>query len=113
MLMWSSAVKVFFCPEPVDLRKSFDGLCALTRYVLRQDPLSGHLFVFVNKRGNLMKILFFDRTGFALFYKRLEKGTFRLPRARESFELPHEELALILEGFELASLKRRKRLKLS
>ncbi len=94
------------------MRKSFNGLTALTADVIKQDPLSGHLFVFRNRRENLVKILYWDRTGFCLFHKRLEQGTFRFPRPDQytvSSEIDAAELMLILEGIDLSNAKRRKR----
>ena len=113
MLTLPPSVRVFLCLAPADLRRSLDGLAALTREILREDPLSGHLFVYFNRRRDRVKILFWDRSGLALYYKRLERGTFRL----SAFENPHSpraeveaaELALILEGIELADAKRRVR----
>jgi transposase len=113
MLMLPPSVRVFLCLAPTDMRRSLDGLAALTREVLREDPLSGHLFVFFNRRRDRTKILFWDRSGMALYYKRLEKGVFRLaaferpPGGRAEIEAA--ELALILEGIELAGARRRAR----
>ncbi len=73
------STRVFLCLPPTDMRKSFDGLAALAVDVVRQEPLSGHLFVFRNRREDRIKVLYWDRTGFCLFYKRLEQGTFRFP----------------------------------
>src|SRR4051812_10822365 len=81
MLSPSAAVRIFVCVEAVDLRKSFDGLFALVQHHLHLDPLSGHLFVFRNRSGQRLKILYWDRDGLALWYKRLEQGTFQLPTA--------------------------------
>jgi len=113
MLTLPPTVRVFLCLAPADLRRSLDGLAALTREVLREDPLSGHLFVFFNRRRDRTKVLFGDRSGLCLYYKRLEKGTFRLtafedPRSTRA-EIEAAELALILEGIDLAHAKRRPR----
>jgi len=92
------------------MRRSFDGLAAAAGQVLREDPLSGHLFVFRGRRGDRVKILYWDQDGYALWYKRLEKGVFRFPvgdGARR--EVSAAELACILEGLELTQAKRRKR----
>ena len=75
----SAAVRVYLAKQPADMRKSFDGLAALASGSLALDPLSGHLFVFVNKRRDRIKILYWDRDGMAVWAKRLERGTFRLP----------------------------------
>ena len=112
MLTLPPTVRVFLCLAPADMRRSLDGLAALTREVIREDPLSGHLFVYFNRRRDRVKILFWDRSGLALYYKRLEKGTFRLSAFENDSsqaEIESAELALILEGIELADAKRRPR----
>ena len=110
MLMLPPAVRVFLATGPADLRRSFDGLAAMARDVVRQDPLSGHLFVFSNRRRDRVKVLFWDRSGFVLWYKRLEKGVFRFPSAEAgSVEVEAAELMLLLEGIELAGSRRRER----
>jgi transposase len=95
------------------MRRSLDGLAALTREILREDPLSGHLFVFFNRRRDRTKILFWDRSGLALYYKRLEKGVFHLSALehpkRKRAEIEAAELSLILEGIDLSGAKRRAR----
>lgn len=98
--------------QPVDMRKSHHSLAAVVREQLGLDPLSGHLVFFVNKRRNLAKVLFFDRTGLAILFKRLERGTFELPQAppeSTKLELDPAKLAMILEGIDLKSAKRRLR----
>ena len=113
MLTLPPAVRIYVAAEPVDIRKSFDGLSAAVREVLRQNPLSGHLFAFRNRRGDRMKILFWDRSGYCLFYKRLERGTFRLPAevdaAATHLEMEAAELSLMLEGIDLRGARRRPR----
>lgn len=97
--MLPSDVKIFVARQPTDLRKSIDGLAFLTRDVIKQDPLSGHLFVFVNKVGHRVKILFWDRTGFVIWYKRLESARIRLPEeGTASLEFTPSQLALLLDG---------------
>jgi transposase len=92
------------------MRKGIDGLAALVREELRGDPLSGHLFVFRGMRANRVKVLYWDRSGFCLWLKRLEHGSFRFPEADAAcFEMEAAELSLILEGIELAGAKRRAR----
>ena len=109
MLMLPRDVKIFVARQPTDLRKGVDGLGFLTRTVIREDPLSGHLFVFVNKVGHRVKILFWDRTGFVIWYKRLETARIRLPEeGAESLELAPAQLALLLDGV-LAHRRRRPR----
>ena len=105
-------VRVFLCTSPTDMRKGFDTLAVLVRDGLGYDPLSGHLFLFVGRRRDRLKILYWDRDGYALWYKRLEQGTFRMPVAKPdtaSIELKASELAMLLEGIDLRSIKRRKR----
>lgn len=105
-------VRVFLCTSPTDMRKGFDTLAVLVREGLGHDPLSGHLFLFVGRRRDRLKILYWDRDGYAVWYKRLEKGTFRMPVAKPdaaSIELKASELAMLLEGIDLRSIRRRKR----
>ena len=107
------ASKIYLCTTPTDMRKGFDTLAALVKEFLGQDPLSGHLFLFIGRARDRLKILYWDADGFALWYKRLEEGTFRLPAAdpdAASVELKASELAMLLEGIDLRSLRRRKRL---
>ena len=87
--------------EPVDMRKSFNGLVAVVQNVLREDPLSGSLFVFFNRRGNYMKLVTWDRTGYCLFAKRLEQGRFRLPSGEAKQEISEQAFRLILDGIML------------
>jgi len=104
------SVKIFVASGPTDMRRSFDGLCAMAQHVLLKDPFSGHLFVFCNRRRDRVKILFWDRSGFVLWCKRLEEGTFHLPSSDATHvEMESAELALVLEGIDLDGAKRRKR----
>lgn len=112
MLTLPPGVRLFVALDPVDMRKGFDGLTAIMQHQLGLDPLGGHIVMFVNKRRNLMKLLFFDRTGWAVLYKRLELGTYQLPRVESStgrVEIDAAELAMILEGIDLRTVVRRKR----
>ena len=94
--------KIFAYTEPTDMRKSFHGLLARVQHVFRgRDPYSGDLFVFVNRRGHYMKILSFDRTGFVLFAKRIERGRFVFPGESVSQELSDQALRFILDGIPL------------
>ena len=110
MLSLPPSVRIFVCLVPVDMRRSFDGLAALAEQVVGHEPLSGHLFVFRSRRGDRVKVLYWDRDGYVLWYKRLEVGSFRFPvRPGASMELSTLELGLILEGIDPASVKRQKR----
>jgi transposase len=113
MLTLPPSVRIYVAVEPTDARKSFDSLVALVESDFRLEPRSGHLFLFLNRRGHLAQLLFWDRNGFWLMKKRLEAGTFRLAQqARDDarhVEIDSAELALMLEGIELAGAKRRKR----
>jgi transposase len=94
------------------MRKSFDGLAQMVREFLGADPLSGHLFVFRSRRGDRLKLLYWDADGLAIWYKRLEKGTFRFPAATgpgHRIELRSADLAMLLDGVDLDSVKRRPR----
>jgi len=114
MLSLPPSVRVFVCLLPVDMRRSFDGLAAAAEQLVGQDPLSGHLFVFRGRRGDRVKILYWDRDGYALWYKRLELGTFRFPLdAEDAKEITAADLALILDGIDVSSVKRQKRFALT
>ena len=112
MLILPSSVKVFLCTQPTDMRCGFNKLSMLAEHVMHQDPLTGHLFVFFNRPGDKCKILWWDRTGFAIWYKRLEEGTFeRLPGPEKAtaLEIGMAKLTWILEGIDLFKTRRRKR----
>lgn len=112
MISLPSTVKIFLATQPADMRKGFDGLKSLVEEFLEEDPLSGHLFVFRNRRGDRLKILYWDRDGLAVWYKRLEAGTFRFPAATDegtSVEVRPSDLAMLLDGVDLASVRRRAR----
>jgi transposase len=110
MLPFPSSVRIYLAEAPCDMRKSFDGLSALVLSALGLDPLSGHLFVFLNRRRDQVRILFFDRTGYAVVAKRLARGTFRRVReagsGRTYAEVDGAELGLLLEGIDLRGAKR-------
>ena len=109
---FTSAQRYYLSREPADMRKSFDGLSGLVRQGMGRDPLSGEVFIFLNRRRTMIKILVWDRSGFVVWSKRLERGTFELPRntqAGASVPLRWEELVMILEGVSLSSVQRRKR----
>lgn len=117
MLSLPLPVRIFLCTRHADLRKSFDGLAQLVREFLGVDPLSGHLFIFRNKRGDRLKLLYWDTDGYAIWYKRLELGNFAVPPADPArakvgeygVTLRPAELAMLLEGIDLDNIKRRKR----
>jgi transposase len=105
-------VRVFLHTPATDLRKGFDGLSGLVIAAFSQEPTSGHLFLFVNRRRDRLKILYWDRDGLAIWYKRLETGSFQLPaiaRDAVSIEMSPTQLALILSGIDLSSARQRKR----
>ena len=107
--MWQADTprQIFAYTEPTDMRKSFLGLLVLVQRVFQeQDPYSGSLFVFVNRRGNYLKILSWDRTGFALFAKKLERGRFCFPGTSPSQELTEKMLGFILDGIPLGSRRK-------
>lgn len=110
MLTLGLTGRIWVCLEPVDGRKSFDGLSAIVNSQLKRDPLSGDLFVFKNRRGDRLKILAWQGDGFALYLRRLERGTFAFPTADAAeVSVTATELAMILGGVELPSAKRRTR----
>jgi transposase len=110
MLLLPPSVRIFMACRPADMRWSFDRLAALTREVIEQDPTGGHVFVFRNKRGDKLKLLWWDVGGYSIWYRRLEEGTFEWPPTRgERAELSAATLAMMLEGIELSGARRRKR----
>ncbi len=101
--------RIWLAAEAADMRCGFDRLAERVRAVIGQDPLGGHLFVFRSRRGDRLKILFWDRDGFVLWYKRLEAGVFKLPNVAagtRSVELRASELAMVLDGIDMSRLKR-------
>ena len=99
--------RIYLAVAPVDMRKSFDGLGAVVVDVLKQNPLDGHLFLFRGKGGDRIKALYWNRNGFALWYKRLEKGRFKWPqKSVPSLEISAQEFALLLDGIDFTKLKR-------
>jgi transposase len=107
------SVRLFLATQPVDGRKGMDSLAAITRSVFGHDPLQGHLYVFFSKRCDRVRIVYWDRTGFAMWTKRLERGRFHAPFTDDSrlsvSSLEAAELGLILEGIDLAGSRRRPR----
>lgn len=108
MLSLGGDHRVYLCTAAVDFRKAHDGLCAIVRERFRDDPFTGDMFVFLNAARDRVKLLLWERNGFWLLYKRLERGTFPPVRAAagERVELTRAQLAMLLEGFEWSSAKR-------
>lgn len=112
MIPLSPTLRFFLYAHATDMRKSFDGLSGLVTSALTRDPTNGDVYVFLNRRRDRMKLLWWDRHGFWLFYRRLEQGTFQLPgnlAEHASLELRYDEFLLMLEGIDLDSIKRRRR----
>lgn len=112
MLSFAPNMRMYLCARPTDMRKSFDGLCALVRSVFQADPLDGSLFLFVNRRGDRIKMLWWDRDGLAIFYKRLEMGTYEALKPEgdsPTVEIDATQFALLLSGVSVASAQRRTR----
>jgi transposase len=122
MLNLPLPVRVYLCLEPTDMRRSFDGLCRMVREFVGADPLSGDLFVFRSKRGDRVKLLYLLGDGLAIWYRRLEEGTFVFPKlaegsglswsravGKQGLEIRSTDLAMLLDGVDLASVKRQKR----
>jgi transposase len=108
----AASVRIWLCTGPTDMRRGFDRLAEQSQVVTRQDPQSGHLFVFRSRGGDRLKVLYWDQDGYCIWYKRLEAGTFKLPKldaTQPSVELRASELAMILDGIDLASVKRTQR----
>lgn len=102
MLSLPSSTRVFVCRAATDMRCSFDKLSALTEQTLKQDPLSGHLFVLMNRVRTHVKVLYFDRTGMSIWYKRLERGTFSVPKLDE---ISYRDLVCVLKGLQVKKLR--------
>jgi transposase len=112
MLSLPSSVKIFIYTQTADMRCGFNKLSMLVESFMLKDPFCGHLFVFFNKVGDKCKILFWDRTGFIIWYKRLEEGTFErleFPKGKTSLQVDVAKLTWILEGIDLFKARRRKR----
>lgn len=117
MIALPPQVRVFLYRRPTDMRKSFHGLIALTESAIRKDPLSGSFFVFVNRRRDRIKILYWGQTGFCIWYQQLQQGTYQLPshdslEAQDTLEVTRSQLSLILDGIDLSSVRQRRRFQL-
>ncbi len=108
--LWPRAVRVYVATKPVRLNRSFDGLANEVRAVLQKDPLSGHVFLFLNRRRTMVKLLTWTRGGYTIVHKRLERGTFafakRVVEGAAYVELEAHELSLLLEGIEIRDTRR-------
>jgi len=108
----SAETRIWLATQPADMRWGFDRLADLANVITNQNPMDGHLFLFRGRNGDRLKILYWDRDGYALWYKRLEEGVFKMPRIEgdaKSVELRASELAMMLDGIDLRSIKRAKR----
>lgn len=109
MLTLPPSTRVFVATKPTDMRRSFDGLLALVRDFLKEDPFAGHLFVFRNRSGDRLKVLWWDRDGLAIFYKRLEEGRYVFPAPTgdvPQVEMTAADLQLVLQGIDPTKVKR-------
>jgi transposase len=116
MIAIQSNVRIFVATVATDMRKGFDGLQGIVVGVLEQDPMSGHLFLFLNRRRDKLKVLYWDGDGLAIWYRRLEQGTFQMPNVQEGakqVEIRSEELTMLLRGIDLNNVRRRKRYSLA
>ena len=110
MLFQNDHVKLWLCTHPTDMRKSFDGLAALAKNQLGENPLSGELFIFVNKQRTYLKLLYFERNGYCLWAKKLEQGTFHFERSEEGkVKMSALQFKLMLEGWSESQFIKRKR----
>lgn len=109
MLTLPRSVRIVLATEPVDMRRGHDGLCAIVRNQWRLDPFAGHLFVFLGKRADRVKCLFWDRGGFVLYYKRLERCRFKLPKVEKGatrVDLDAVQLSMLLDGIDFGRVSR-------
>ncbi len=112
MLGFSANLRYFLCCGSIDMRNGFDGLAGIVRNHLKKDPISGDVFIFINKTRTHIKLLYWDGDGFAMFYKRLEKGRYTLTAHNDiSKQLKREELLMLLEGLSFKEMKKKKRYK--
>lgn len=116
MLSISAQTRIYISVDATDMRKGFDGLCGIVSSTLHQDPLSGALFLFINKRRDRLKVLYWDGDGLAIWYRRLEQGTFQAqsyPSNAPAFEIRSDEFMMLLRGIDLSNVRRRKRFQLA
>ena len=116
MISIAASTRIFVATSPTDMRKGFDGLQGLVTSVLGKDPLSGHLFLFVNRRRDKLKVLYWDGDGLAIWYRRLEQGTFQMPAINDdktAAEINREDLVMLIRGLDYENVHRRKRFKIT
>jgi len=118
MIALASEVRILLFRHPTDMRKNFHGLVALVESAMNEDPLSGSLFVFVNRRRDRMKILCWVQSGFCIWYQQLQQGTYQLPKPEslgqeDTLVVTRSQLSLILDGIDLSSVRQRSRFKLN
>ena len=114
MLGFSNSLRYFLCSSTIDIRNGFDGLSGIVRNHLKKEPLSGDVFIFMNKTRTHIKLLYWDGDGFALFYKRLERGRYTLSAHHESSkQIKREELSMLLEGLSFDNMSKKKRYKIN
>ncbi|MEO6105467.1 MAG: IS66 family insertion sequence element accessory protein TnpB [Cyclobacteriaceae bacterium] len=111
MLGFHSAQRFYICTTPVDMRKGIDGLCGLVRHLLEDNPLSGYVFIFLNKSRDKIKLLVWDKDGYVLYQKRLERGRFEELPARNEIKckITYDHLVMLISGISLRHLVQRKR----
>jgi transposase len=114
MIGLSNKLHYYLCTQPTDMRNGFDGLAGIVRNFLIKDPISGDVFVFLNKTRSHIKLLYWDGDGFAMYYKRLERGRYKAQRAGngQSIELKRDELMMLLEGLSFSEMRKSKRFKI-
>src|SRR6185437_7822589 len=110
-------LRIFLCTKPTDMRRNFNGLTGMVRKSMMLDPLSGHLYIFRNQRGDRLKVLYWDGDGLAIWYKQLQRGSFRFPDLQNyssaGLEIDHSTLRMILDGIDLSTIRRQNRFKVS
>lgn len=117
MIGLGNQTRIFLCTQDTDMRRSFNSLRGIIQRTMHLDPLSGFLFIFKNKHGDRIKVVYWDVTGFAMWYKCLQKGTFKFPDLQNytsaGIEIDQSTLLLILDGIDLASIRRQPRFRLN
>jgi transposase len=112
LLTLPPSVRIYLATEPVDMRKGFDGLMAIVRNLWSRDPFTGHLYVFISRRRDRAKVLWWDDGGFVLYYKRLEAGRYKMPTVgpgEQTVRLEASQLAMLLSGIDLSRVRKPRR----